>query len=108
MRHSGLQRPQLPLIARYTASSSGGRNRAGVPTGAAGRRDGGAAEDLFGWAVMQMVERPWGITAFGAASVKAVPDLVRVRFKIVRMEQAPAAAFEAVRAAVRAVRGVLR
>lgn len=57
---------------------------------------------------MQMVERPWGITAFGAASVKAVPDLVRVRFKIVRVEQTPTAAFEAARAAVRAVRGVLR
>src|SRR5439155_11859869 len=62
-------------------------------------RGGGAAEDLLGWAVMQMVERPWGITAFGSASVKAVPDLVRVRFKIVRVEQAPAAAFEAARSA---------
>jgi uncharacterized protein YggE len=57
---------------------------------------------------MQMVERPWGIAAFGAASVKAVPDLVRIRFKIVRVEQAPAAAFEAARAAVRAVRAALR
>ncbi|SNT63187.1 hypothetical protein SAMN05421812_11520 [Asanoa hainanensis] len=57
---------------------------------------------------MQMIERPWGISALGAASVKAVPDLVRVRFKIVRVEQAPAAAFEAARAAVRAVRGALR
>src|SRR5689334_22862253 len=57
---------------------------------------------------MQMVERPWGITALGAASVKANPDLVRVRFKITRMEQTPAAAFEAARSAVRAVRGVLR
>nr|BFE56997.1 SIMPL domain-containing protein [Dactylosporangium thailandense] len=55
-----------------------------------------------------MVEHPWGITAFGAASVKAVPDIVRVRFKIVRVEQAPAGAFEAARAAVRAVRGALR
>jgi uncharacterized protein YggE len=33
---------------------------------------------------------------------------VRVRFKIVRVEQTPAAAFEAARAAVRAVRGALR
>ena len=55
-----------------------------------------------------MVERPWGITAFGAASVKAVPDLVRMRFKIVRLEQTPAAAFEAARDAVRAVRATLR
>src|SRR6266508_3384542 len=44
----------------------------------------------------------------GGASVKAVPDLIRVRFKIVRAEQAPATAFEAARDAVRAVRGVLR
>ena len=57
---------------------------------------------------MQMVERPWGISAFGAASVKAVPDLVRMRFKIVRLEQTPAAAFEAARDAVRAVRATLR
>lgn len=57
---------------------------------------------------MQMVERPWGITAFGAASVKAIPDLVRIRFKIVRVEQVPAGAFEAARTAVRAVRAALR
>src|SRR6266545_1358038 len=72
------------------------------------REGGGVVADLFGSAVVQMVERPWGITAFGAASVKAVPDLIRVRFKIVRVEQAPATAFEAARDAVRAVRGVLR
>ncbi|MFI6763423.1 SIMPL domain-containing protein [Micromonospora sp. NPDC050417] len=71
-------------------------------------RGNGTADHLLGSTAMQMVERPWGITAFGAASVKAVPDLVRIRFKIVRVEQAPAAAFEAARAAVRAVRGVLR
>jgi uncharacterized protein len=57
---------------------------------------------------MQMVERPWGITASGAASVKAAPDLARVRFRIVRTELAPAAAFEAARSAVRAVRNTLR
>lgn len=57
---------------------------------------------------MQMVERPWGITAFGAASVKAAPDLVRVRFKVVRIEQTPGAAFETARTAVRGVRGALR
>ncbi|MER7274663.1 SIMPL domain-containing protein [Dactylosporangium sp. NPDC000244] len=57
---------------------------------------------------MQMVERPWGITAYGAASVKAMPDLVRIRFKIVRVEQTPAGAFAETRGAVRAVRGALR
>ena len=78
------------------------------PTNEARRRGNGAGDDLLGSAVMQMVERPWGITAFGAASVKAVPDLVRIRFKVVRVEQSPTAAFEAARAAVRAVRGALR
>jgi hypothetical protein len=33
----------------------------------------------------QMVERPWGVVAYGAANVKAMPDLVRVRFKVVRV-----------------------
>jgi uncharacterized protein YggE len=50
-----------------------------------------------------MIERPWGVTAYGAASVKALPDLVRVRFKIVRMEQAAPAAFEAASAEVEGV-----
>jgi len=29
---------------------------------------------------MQLIERPWGAAAYGAASVKAMPDLVRVRW----------------------------
>jgi hypothetical protein len=57
---------------------------------------------------MQMIERPWGIAAYGAASVKALPDLVRIRFKVIRLEQAPSTAFEAASGAVRAVRSVLR
>jgi uncharacterized protein YggE len=57
---------------------------------------------------MQMVERPWGVSTFGAASVKAEPDLVRVRFTIIRVEQAPADAFDAARTALRAVRTALR
>jgi uncharacterized protein YggE len=40
--------------------------------------------------------------------VKALPDLVRVRFKVIRLEQTPSAAFEAASDAVRDVRGVLR
>jgi hypothetical protein len=28
---------------------------------------------------MQTIERPWGVAAYGAASVKAQPDLVRTR-----------------------------
>lgn len=57
---------------------------------------------------MQMVERPWGVTAYGAASVKAEPDLVRARFKVSRTEQGPSEAFAAAGDAVRAVRAALR
>ena len=55
-----------------------------------------------------MVERPWGVTAYGAASVKAVPDLVRVRFRVVRLEQTPSSAFSVASGAVHEVREVLR
>jgi uncharacterized protein len=57
---------------------------------------------------MQMIERPWGIVTFGAASVKAMPDLVRTKFKVVRLEQTPSESFAAANDAVRAVRQVLR
>ena len=57
---------------------------------------------------MQMIERPWGVVTQGTASEKAAPDLARIRFKVVRLEQAPSAAFAAVNEAVRAVRQVLR
>jgi uncharacterized protein len=57
---------------------------------------------------MQLVERPWGVAAYGAASVKAAPDLVRARFKVVRLEQTPSRAFEAASGAVHAVREALR
>jgi uncharacterized protein len=58
--------------------------------------------------VPQMIERPWGVAAYGAASVKAVPDLVRVRFKVIRLEQSPSQAFASVSAAVHAVREAVR
>src|SRR5215510_6431684 len=57
---------------------------------------------------MQMVERPWGVTALGAANVKAMPDLVRARFKVSRTEQTPSEAFAVATDAVRAVRAALR
>lgn len=57
---------------------------------------------------MQMVERPWGVAAYGAASVKAKPDLVRARFKVIRVEQTPSEAFGSASDAVRAVRQTLR
>lgn len=31
---------------------------------------------------MQMIERPWGASVYGAGSVRAVPDQVRIRFKV--------------------------
>jgi uncharacterized protein YggE len=55
-----------------------------------------------------MIEQPWGVTAFGAASVKAPPDVARLRFRISRTEPAPAAAFEKAGETVRKVREVLR
>ncbi len=57
---------------------------------------------------MQMIERPWGVVAFGAASVKAMPDLVRIRFQVVRLEQTPSESFAAASEAVHAVRQALR
>jgi len=57
---------------------------------------------------MQLVERPWGVAAYGAASVKAMPDLVRIRFKVVRLEQTPSQAFAHASDAVHGVRQVLR
>ena len=57
---------------------------------------------------MQMIERPWGVAAYGAASVKALPDLVRTRFKVLRLEQTPSAAFQTASDAVHGVRTVLR
>lgn len=62
-----------------------------------------------GWMIgMQMVERPWGIAAYGAASVKAMPDLVRIRFKVVRLEQTPSRSFANASDAVHEVREALR
>ncbi len=57
---------------------------------------------------MQMIERPWGITVYSTASVKAAPDLVRLRFQVARMQQTPAEAFAAATEAVGAVRRAIR
>jgi uncharacterized protein YggE len=57
---------------------------------------------------MQMVERPWGVTAYGAADVKAKPDLMRAKFRVSRTEQTPSDAFAAASDAVHAVRQALR
>jgi uncharacterized protein len=65
-------------------------------------------EELPTLAGMQMIERPWGVAAYGAASVKAMPDLVRIRFKVIKLEQTPSDAFNVASDAVRAVRQALR
>lgn len=57
---------------------------------------------------MQMVENPWGVTVHGAASVKAAPDLVRIGFKVARLDPSPATALAAAGDAVTRVRGTLR
>lgn len=57
---------------------------------------------------MQMVQKAWGVVAYGAANMKAMPDLVWARFKVTRTEQTPTEAFAAASDAVRAVRQALR
>ena len=57
---------------------------------------------------MQMVEHPWGVAAYGAASVKATPDLMRARFRVVRLEPTAAQSFATASDAVRSVRQTLR
>jgi uncharacterized protein YggE len=57
---------------------------------------------------MQLIERPRGIASYGAASVKAAPDIVRTRFKVIRLEQNPSRAFAAASDAVHTVREALR
>ncbi|GII28437.1 SIMPL domain-containing protein [Planotetraspora mira] len=54
------------------------------------------------------ITSPWGVSAYGAASVKAAPDLVRIRVAVERVEPSPREAFEAGQANVIALRGVLR
>src|SRR6185295_3341751 len=55
-----------------------------------------------------LIEKPWGVTAFGAASVRAVPDLARIQVSVIRVEATPDAAFTATTDGVRAVRESLR
>jgi uncharacterized protein YggE len=57
---------------------------------------------------MQMLEHPWGVTAYGAASVKSIPDLVRMRFRVVRVEPTPAKAFGSASDLIKAIRRALR
>jgi len=56
----------------------------------------------------QLIAHPWGVAVLGSATVTAPPDLARVRFRVTRLEQAPAVAFDAATAVVGLVRSVLR
>jgi uncharacterized protein len=57
---------------------------------------------------MQMAEHPGGVTTYGVASTRAKPSLVRIRFRVLRLEQSPAQAFASASDAVRDVRRLLR
>jgi uncharacterized protein YggE len=52
--------------------------------------------------------QPWGIAAHGSAIVTAKPELAKVRFRISRLEQTPAAAFAGATEIVTRVRETLR
>ncbi|MGP3921444.1 SIMPL domain-containing protein [Nonomuraea sp. 10N515B] len=54
------------------------------------------------------IQAPWGVSAYGAASVKAAPDLVRVRLAVERIKPSPKEVFEAGQANVADLRSVLR
>ena len=91
--------------------ASAGSERALLPHGArrvCGRLTGILLLLVVTWIAMQMVERPWGVAAYGAASVKAAPDLIRVRFKVVHLERTASRSFAQASDAARAVRDVLR
>ncbi|MEU7316155.1 SIMPL domain-containing protein [Streptomyces sp. NPDC007083] len=54
------------------------------------------------------IDNPWGISVYGAASVNATPDLVRLRIAVDRTEQTAAAAFGSAREGVAALRRTFR
>ncbi|HTJ72121.1 MAG TPA: SIMPL domain-containing protein [Actinospica sp.] len=56
----------------------------------------------------QSIDKPWGASVFGAASVDAAPDLARLRVAIKQTFPKPAEAFAVTRGAVNRVREVLR
>ncbi|MBR7832110.1 SIMPL domain-containing protein [Actinospica durhamensis] len=56
----------------------------------------------------QSIDKPWGASVFGAASVDAAPDLARLRVAIKQTRPQPSEAFEVTRNAVNQVREVLR
>ncbi|USQ87739.1 SIMPL domain-containing protein [Streptomyces phaeoluteigriseus] len=56
----------------------------------------------------ETISEPWGISVFGAGSVRVEPQLVRVRLTVDVLEQAPDRAFQEAGAGVARLREVLR
>jgi uncharacterized protein YggE len=56
----------------------------------------------------EAIKEPWGLSVFGAGSVRAEPQLVRIKLTVDVLEQAPDKAFREAGAAVTRLREVLR
>jgi uncharacterized protein YggE len=56
----------------------------------------------------EAINEPWGLSVFGAGSVRVEPQLVRVKLTVDVLEQAPDQAFQEAGAAVTRLREVLR
>ncbi|MER7052922.1 MULTISPECIES: SIMPL domain-containing protein [unclassified Streptomyces] len=56
----------------------------------------------------EMIREPWGLSVFGAGSVRVEPQLVRVRLAVDVLEPVPDRAFQEAGAAVSRLREVLR
>jgi uncharacterized protein YggE len=54
-----------------------------------------------------LIETPWGISAFGAGSVRVAPDLVRIRLMVTRVESSAEKSFDVTHKAVELVRKAL-
>ncbi len=54
------------------------------------------------------IDSPWGISVYGAASVNATPDTVRLRIAVDRTKDTPAQAFSSAREGVTALRQTFR
>lgn len=57
---------------------------------------------------MQMVERPWGVAAYGVGSVRAAPDWARIRFKVSHRDPNAGKAYRIAGEAARRARTTMR
>ncbi|MGI8333050.1 SIMPL domain-containing protein [Actinomadura scrupuli] len=56
----------------------------------------------------RQIRNPWGVSAYGAASVRAAPDLARIRLAVERLEPSLKKAFQAGQSSVAGLRQTLR